>query len=167
MDPQRRVGILVRPVAHIFQERDAAACGRRTDPFGERIEVERGDRTDGSWASRAVRLDRSCRSAAARSRRSSGSAVGTMLARTAPSAGSCTCRPGLKIRFARDDVVRERIADHPARVRRIGARGQRIVNLVLRRIRQPQQVREVTLRWFALAGTVIDPWIFPGIASLA
>ena len=45
----------------------------------------------------------------------------------------------------RNDVVRERVADEPVRIRRIGAHRQRIVNLILRRVRQPEQIGEVAV----------------------
>ena len=64
--------------------------------------------------------------------------------------------------IARDDVVREGIADHAVRVRRIRTRRQRIVDLVLRRIGQPQQVREVALQVLLVGRYGERPLDLPG-----
>ena len=43
----------------------------------------------------------------------------------------------------RDDVVRERIADEAVRVRGVAPDRERVVDLVLRRVRQPEQIGEI------------------------
>ena len=67
---------------------------------------------------------------------------------------------------ARNDVVRKRRPNHPIRVRRIGSRGQRVVNDVLVGFGNRSMSEKSPCRCFSLAGTVFVPWFLPGIESL-